>query len=211
MKSNYALPFAVFAIALAASMACSGPQAGIAEFSSGGVTAASGDDDDSTNSSTSSSSSSSGDLIFGTQAFTYTAPPENADDHNTGTHTGANAPPMEGKSCVVAGCHADGASPWFAAGTVYNSDGTAFTGQAEIGIVTPDNKGVALYTDKQGNFFAAGDAIPAGSHVGIRVSGGQSFKMLEPLPAGPTGGNCNATGGCHGDANNRLYASLPSH
>ena len=217
--ATYALSFAVAGSALVASSAsCSGPQAGIAEFSSGGTTAAksSGDDDDNGDSSGSSSSTSGApqstdQRIFGNNAFAYTAPAENADDHTTETHAGLV--PMEGKGCVVTGCHLAGTTPWVAAGTVYNAaTGGAFTGQAEIGIVAPDNTAISLVTDLQGNFWTPnGTAPPAGSIVGIRVSGQQTLLMAEPLPAPPASQNCNEATACHGKAGNNLYASLGSH
>jgi hypothetical protein len=204
--STQLLTLSIVGSGVIAASACAGPGSGSSSFTEGNVKTGSapgttGDDDDSTSSSSSSSggSSSGGDKIFGTKAFAYVNPGENADDHQA-THTGQT--PLEGKNCVVAGCHLD-TKPWAAAGTVYaDTAGSAPLAQAEIGIVFPDNSAISAMTDAQGNFwFDTTKVPPAGSLVGVRTNGSAPRYMAETI-TGPSG--CNNATGCHGSATLRI-------
>jgi hypothetical protein len=199
--------FAIVAASIVAG-ACAGPAAGKSSFESGDVQEESGgskaadDDDDTAKSSSSSSGAPAGDQVFGTSTFAYKNPGQNADDH-AATHTGKT--PLEGKDCVVAGCHLD-TKPWAFAGTVYTkADATTTVAEAEVGIVYADNSVKSAMTDAQGNFWFVGtDFPPASAKIGVRKAGSATKFMATPLPAAPAGRACNSTA-CHGAAANRIW------
>lgn len=195
---------------LALSSGCNGPDPGAITFSerggsigepqgsssgtSGGATADAG-----------GSSSGQTDDIFGASTFAYVDPgltANNADPAHGGT--------VEGKDCIVPGCHLDNAKPWLMGGTIYSAatDGQVVP-RAEVRIIGPDNTEVAqAYTDANGNFwFDKGDkTIPAGSKVGVRKEGGPTMRMATAL--NPDDGSCTSTkSNCHGTAaQGKVYA-----
>lgn len=196
-------------LALAAILgACTGPGAGKSTFESGDVQQngkVTGDDDDDDNAS-SSGGAVAGQEVFGTKAFSYKAPTMNADDHGV-THDGQT--PLEGKDCVVAGCHLD-ARPWAFAGTVYTgADSTTIESQAEIGVVY-GNTVKTVMTDAQGNFWLEGTEFPpVDAVIGVRKAGGAFQKMIRQLPASSAttagGRACNSAGECHGSITQRIW------
>jgi hypothetical protein len=218
----------IFAIAAAGAVpllpACKGPDPGAITFEErpGGETSSGSTNTSSSGAATTSSGAtpdaggSSGtpatltDVFAASDAFAYTDPGQTAD--GVASHVAPNAPPMAGKACVVAGCHADGGSPWMAAGSIYAAiTGGAFAldKQVEIGIVSSDGKtqvgGSDIWPDAQGNFWISStQKIPAGARVGIRKQGGPTKMMQTPLAGGVDSGNCNSAG-CHGNATNRIY------
>lgn len=200
--------------------ACKGPDPGAISFSER-PSSSGGDIQGSSSGSTSGETSTSGAPVDGggtgaitdvfkdpktgtVEAFKFEAPQAvNALDPVPAGHTGADAPPMQGKTCVKDGCHA-GAPKWGAGGTVYaDVAGAPFPAElkqkVQIRIVKPDGTEFGtFYPDDDGNFYlsAPGDAFPpAGSRVGIRTDTGAT-KMMNMAIEGPTGANCNATG-CH--------------
>ncbi len=199
--------------ALASSTACSGPDPGAITFaerqsqatgepqSSSGTSGTSGTNADGGG----TESGAPADPVFGTTAFTYVDPGVTANDAND-----AHAGTVEGKDCIVAGCHLDGAKPWVFGGTVYSTaQGGATVPKAEIKIVGPNGAEVGTtYTDANGNFWLekAGTTIPAGSRVGVRKEGGKAMLMATPLQ--PTDAGCSANrANCHGTpATGRVYA-----
>lgn len=188
---------------LALSSGCTGPDPGSLEFaerpgqqgepqgssgSSGGTSSSGGTED------------AGGDPIFGLTAFEYQDPGVIANEQNPDTHQGN----VEGKDCVVAGCHLGGAAPWLFAGTVYSAqNGGTTVAKAEVRIVGPDNAEIGrAYTDPNGNFWmeSTGVAIPDGSKVGVRREGGQTpMMMVTPLTNADAGCNANRAN-CHGTA-----------
>jgi hypothetical protein len=200
--------------------ACKGPDPGAITFEE---RPGAGDDDDTTSGATTTTPGTDGGAGGAADAgaamfpepFTFEEPQRvnNLDPVPTG-HVDGNAPPMNGKTCVQAGCHAD-APKWGAAGTIYGSkDGAtpfpaALKGKIQIRIATADNKEYGtFYPDEDGNFYltAPGDAFPpAGSHVAIRTDTGAIFTMTGTIE-GVAGANCNAAG-CHDSGTkNRLVA-----
>ncbi|MBX3261994.1 MAG: hypothetical protein KF782_20085 [Labilithrix sp.] len=117
---------------------------------------------------------------------------------------------VEGKDCIVAGCHLEGGRPWVFGGTVYNAaQGDQVVTKAEIRIVGPNGAEVGTtYTDANGNFWLEkeGTTIPAGSKVGVRREGGAEPKYMA-TPLQPTDRGCSATrANCHGtDGTGRVY------
>ncbi|MBX3232862.1 MAG: hypothetical protein KIT84_42430 [Labilithrix sp.] len=202
-------------VAGAAAFACSGPAAGEAVYTNGEVKvgadkSSSGEPrNGSTTSSTSTSGGGATDAFFKTVPYNYDQgrPPNNADD-NAGTHTGLI--PLAGKECAVAGCHLDKGPKWVMSGTVFSAKtGGTPVPKVQIGVYTEaDNKITDCYSDAQGNFWLESDTpIPAGAKVAVRKADGEaSLPMVTPLPAPPTGGNCNLAAGCHGDTN-RIYVN----
>jgi hypothetical protein len=136
------------------------------------------------------------DSIFGLEAFNYQDPGQTANNASA-QHQGT----VEGKDCIVAGCHLDTGPKWLFGGTVYtaNTGGTTVA-KAEIKVVAPDGGAVAhAYTDANGNFWVeqTGD-IPAGSKAGVRTQGGVQH-MLTALQTTDKGCNANKSN-CHGTA-----------
>jgi hypothetical protein len=141
-----------------------------------------------------------GDPIFGTSALAYQNPglvanTANADHQNT----------VEGKDCIVAGCHVDNNRPWLFGGTVYTTaQGGATVPRAEVRVVGPDGAEIArAYTDQNGNFWfpAAGKTIPPNSRVGVRAEGIAAPRyMPDALPAGNQVGCSSTASTCHGTA-----------
>ena len=204
--------------AAAAALACSGPDPGEITFaekrgsldpgagtgsSSGSTSSSSGSSGSASPDAGGSSSGAAGDPIFGTTAFAYANPGQNANGAD-----GAHAGTVEGKDCVVAGCHGNGGKQWLFGGTVY----TAATGgqtmaQAEVKVVDGANKEIAkAYTDANGNFWFDKGAltIPAGSKVGVRTAA-KVMRMATTL--GPTGGGCNNAAGCHAKNAMQIYVN----
>ncbi len=178
------------AAVLGSSTACSGPDPGAITFSERpGII---GEPQGSTSGDgTSGTSGTSGDSQPGNDffkdAFAYEDPgllANNADVAHGGT--------VEGKDCLVAGCHLDGAKKWLFGGTVYNAAKNGQTvAKAEVRIIGPDGAEVGrAYTDANGNFWMeAGDkTIPPNSKVGVRSEGGGVALMVTPIS--------NADGGC---------------
>ena len=202
--------------ALASSTACSGPDPGAITFaerqsqSTGdpqGSSGASGTGGTSGTAADGGGGDTGGpvDPVFGTTPFAYIDPgvtANNANDAHGGT--------VEGKDCIVAGCHLEGAKPWVFGGTVYSTaQGGATVPKAEIKIVGPDGAEVGTtYTDANGNFWLekAGTTIPAGSRVGVRKEGGKAHLMATPLQPADSGCSANRAN-CHGTAvTGRVYA-----
>jgi hypothetical protein len=199
------LACAVFGAGASASVtACTGPDPSAITFSERPGEDAPADPPE--GSSTSSGSSGEApppggeaDPIFGATTLQWTDPGLVA--NTQAIHGG----PVEGKDCVVAGCHLGGTKPWLMGGTIYNAaqNGTTVA-KAEIRIVGPDGAEVAkAYTDANGNYWlgaAEGVTIPANSKVGVRREGGAGTKMMATA-LGPTDSGCNANrANCHGTA-----------
>ncbi len=144
------------------------------------------------------------DPIFGTSAFAYVSPGVAANGA-ANAHNGT----VEGKDCLMSGCHGSGSNrPWVFGTTVYSaSTGGTVVAKAEVRIVGPNGAEVAkAYTDANGNvwFSQAGTTIPAGSRVGVRKEGGMPRAMNTPLQA--DGGACNRAS-CHGaNGTGRVFA-----
>jgi hypothetical protein len=137
-----------------------------------------------------------GDPIFGTEAFVYQSPGQTANNANA-AHNGN----VQGKDCIVAGCHLDDAlDKWLFAGTIYTGANTGITvAQAEIKVVAPDGTEVGhAFTDANGNFWVDKTGpIPPNSRAGVRVQDGGIQHMTDALPTTRTG--CSATANqCHG-------------
>lgn len=205
MTRRFVLPAVLaFGCLLGGVLACSSPDPGYLEFAERRGTL----DPAAVPSSTSNPGSSgspdaggtvdaggpAGDAVFGTTTFAYQNPGQAANNAD-GAHGGT----VEGKDCVVAGCHGNGGKPWLFGGTVYNAATAGQTvAQAEVRIVDPTGKEVAkAYTDANGNFWFDKGAltIPANSKVGVRTAT-KVARMATPL--GATGGGCNNAAGCHG-------------
>jgi len=146
-----------------------------------------------------------GDPIFGTTLLAWESPGvaannANADHQNT----------VEGKDCMVAGCHLDGNRPWLFGGTVYTTaQGGTTVARAEVRVVGPDGAEVArAYTDANGNFWVAkgNKTIPANSKVGVRAEGVVGTKTMA-TPLEPSHGACSSVAtNCHGTAGTgRVY------
>jgi hypothetical protein len=144
------------------------------------------------------------DPVFGSTAFSYMSPGVNANGASN-AHSGT----VEGKDCLMSGCHGSGSNrAWVFGGTVYSaSTGGTVVSKAEIRIVGPNGAEVGkAYTDANGNFWfsQAGTTIPAGSRVGVRKEGGIPRAMNTPLQA--DGGACSRAS-CHGaNGTGRVFA-----
>jgi hypothetical protein len=141
--------------------------------------------------------------FFKNEPFAYQDPGLTANNANA-AHGGT----VEGKDCIVAGCHLDGGKKWLFGGTVYNAPKNGQTvARAEVRIVGPDGTEIGrAYTDANGNFWleAGAKTIPAGSKVGVRVEGGG---MLMATPISNADGGCSgARANCHGtDAQGKVW------
>jgi hypothetical protein len=192
---------------LGSATACSGPDPGAITFSERpGIP---GEPQGSTSSGSTggtsggTSGTSSGDPAPGNdffkEPFAYQDPGVAANNANA-AHGGT----VEGKDCVVAGCHLGGAAPWLFGGTVYSAAANGQTvAKAEVRIVGPDGTEVGkAYTDANGNFWMeAGDGktIPANSKVGVRREGGGTKLMATPISNADAGCTANRAN-CHGTA-----------
>ncbi|MBX3264891.1 MAG: carboxypeptidase regulatory-like domain-containing protein [Labilithrix sp.] len=132
------------------------------------------------------------DPVFGgLPPFAYADPGIAANDAHP-AHGGS----VEGKACMVAGCHLGGAKPFLFAGTIYSST-TAPLRRAEIRIVQAAGTVVgSVYTDANGNFWVAlepGASIPTYSRVGVRSA---SETRLMQAWIHSTYGDCQQSG-CH--------------
>lgn len=198
--------------ALASATACSGPDPGAINFAER-QTQGTGDTSGSSGTSGTGGTDGGGggeggaavDPVFGNTPFNYVDPGVAANDANA-----AHAGTVEGKDCIVAGCHLEGGRPWVFGGTVYSAaQGGEVVTKAEIRIVGPNGAEVGTtYTDANGNFWLEkdGTTIPAGSKVGVRREGGAEPKyMVTPLQ--PTDRGCSANrANCHGTAGTgRVY------
>ena len=143
-----------------------------------------------------------GDSIFGTEAYVYVDPGKTANNAAT-EHQGT----VEGKECVVAGCHLDVGPHWLIAGTIYSTiNGGTTVARAEVKVVGPNGAEVAkTFADANGNFwFEPGPSsptdIPTGSKVGVRAGdGGVPQHMATLLQPGQK--SCNSPQlNCHGTA-----------
>lgn len=197
--------------ALGSATACSGPDPGAITFSE---RPGAGPAEPSTSSSSSGGSTSSGgpgatdaggdaggDLIFGTTAFQWVDPGITANNADVAHNNN-----VEGKDCIVAGCHLDNLKKWAFAGTVYSAaTGGAVVPKAEVRVVKPDGTEYGhAYTDANGNFWLENATpIPAGSKVGVRKEGGQ--KAMATTLVGPTDGSCGRVTGCHGGPQGEVY------
>lgn len=209
MNPRFVLPAVLgLGCALGALLACSGPDPGYLEFaerrstvdpgpssSSSSGTSSGGTPDASAPLDAGVTDAGAGDPVFGTTTFAYVNPGLNANGQD-----GAHAGTVEGKDCVVAGCHGNGTGkPWLFGGTVYNAaTGGQTVAQAEVRVVDPTGKEIAkAYTDANGNFWIDRGAltIPAGARVGVRTATALR-RMATTLAAGPSG--CNNATGCHG-------------
>lgn len=178
-----------------------------AESSSGASGQASSSSGDGTSSSSSSGGADGGgeggvaDPVFGTEAFAAGNPGQNANGA-TGVHAGS----VEGKDCMVAGCHLDTGPKWGFGGTVYSAaNGGTTVKNAEVRVTGPDGKTFgSAYTDDNGNFWfdGAGAKPPANSRVGVRD--GTKVKLMVGTVAGDSGSACNSTA-CHGNGAMRIY------
>lgn len=191
---------------VAGAAACSGPDPGALTFStrpSSGVSEPQGTDSGAA-AATDAGVDAGPDPIFGTTAFAYVNPGVNANaaaDEHAGT--------VEGKDCMVAGCHLDGAKVWVFGGTLYSSaDGGAPVARGEVKVVGPNGVEIAkAYTDANGNFWVekAGTTIPAGSKVGVRKEGGGKPRLMATgLQPGDSG--CSKGGTCHGGQTGKVFA-----
>lgn len=199
--------------------ACDAPDPGQVVYSERSKTESSGGtsgqaSSSGTSGSTSSSGSSGGDgggsssgeggaadPVFGTSAFAPGTPGQNANGA-AGDHGGN----VEGRDCMVTGCHLDKGPKWGFAGTVYSTaTGGATVKNAEVRVTGPDGKTFGMaYTDDNGNFWfdGAGAKPPANSRAGVRTA---TKKMtMAGTVAGDSGAACNSTA-CHGNAAMKLY------
>jgi membrane protein implicated in regulation of membrane protease activity len=203
----------VGATVLGASTACSGPDPGAITFSErpGQSTEPQGTRGDAGTSGGASGTSDGGTTtdpavlaFFKNEPFAYQDPglaANNADAAHGGT--------VEGKNCIVAGCHLDGGRKWLFGGTVYTApkDGQTVA-KAEVRVVGPDGTEIGrAYTDANGNFWleAGEKTIPAGSKVGVRAEGGAGKLMATPI-SNADGGCSAARANCHGtDAQGKVW------
>lgn len=137
------------------------------------------------------------DPVFGSSTFAYVNPGQNANTANA-----AHQNTVEGKNCVVAGCHLDGNQPFKFAGTVYTTaNGNQTVAEAEVRIVSPSGVEVGRsYTDANGNFWlSAGGTIPASSRVGARTALSRHL-MIDTISGldSPSARECS-NASCHGD------------
>lgn len=198
----------------AAGSACEAPDPGEVTFSERSKTeSASGSSGVSPTDDGGSSSSSGGadgggeggapDPVFGNEAFAPGNPGQNANGA-TATHGGT----VEGKACMIAGCHLDTGPKWGFGGTVYTAlNGGTTVKNAEVRVTGPDGKTFgSAYTDDNGNFWfdGAGAKPPANSRVGVRNA--TKSMIMTGTVAGDTGADCNSAG-CHGAAAMRIYLS----
>jgi hypothetical protein len=187
------------AAVLASATACSGPDPGTITFAERQSSTA-GDPPPTSSGSTSGTApvdTGPKDPIFKT-VMKWEDPGVTANAANA-AHGGT----VEGKDCIVAGCHLDNGKQWLFAGTVYSAtQGGTTVAKAEIQILGPDNTELGhTYTDANGNFWLEKVAtIPANSKVGVRKEGGtRTSVMVTPLQ--PTDKGCNANrANCHGTA-----------
>ena len=139
--------------------------------------------------------------VFADTIFAYDNPGVTANNAN-GAHGGT----VEGKDCMVAGCHLGGNKPWVFAGTVYTTaQGGTTVPLAEVRVVDATNKEIGrAYTDPNGNFWlqtVAGKVIPANAKVGVRREGGPAPKLMATPLVGPTNAGCSSVAtNCHGTA-----------
>jgi hypothetical protein len=196
--------------ALAASTACNGPDPGAITFAERPSTGG-GEPQSGTSGTTGTADAGTGPGgpdagdIFGNTTFTYVAPAMNANNANT-----AHAGTVEGKDCMVAGCHLDGTKVWVFSGTLYSTpQGGATVAKGEVKVVGPDGAEIgSAYTDANGNFWLekAGATIPQGSRVGVRKEGGTKPMMMQTaLQPGDSG--CSKAGTCHGGSTGKVYAN----
>jgi hypothetical protein len=207
MTRRFVLP-AVLALGclLGGALACSSPDPGYLEFaerrgtvdptststSSGGSSSSGGKPDAGA---TADAGAAGGDLIFGTTTFAYQSPGVTANGEDP-----AHGGNIEGKDCLLSGCHGTGATkPFLFGGTVYNAASSGQTvAQAEVRLVDVAGKEIATaYTDPNGNFWFDKGAltVPANGKVGARTAT-KAARMTTAL--GTAGGGCNAATGCHG-------------
>ena len=175
--------------------ACSGPDPGaitFAERQSSGVV------DPPATSTAPAADSGPNDPIFGKTLMKWEDPGVTANAANA-----AHAGTVEGKDCMVAGCHLDGAKAWVFGGTIYSAaQGGTTVAKAEIRIVAPNGTEVGhTYTDANGNFWLEKTAttIPINSKVGVRKEGGGTKTMITPLQPADRGCSANRAN-CHGTA-----------
>jgi hypothetical protein len=200
---------------LGLSSGCKGPDPGAITFAE--RAGAAGEPQGTGNGSTSSGSAGAtssgtsgttpvGDTIFGAAAFNYVNPGVTANAANA-----AHANTVEGKNCIVAGCHLGGNKPWLFGGTIYTAaNGGVTVPKAEIRIIGPDNTEVGrTFTDGNGNYWLEaqpGQTIPAGSFVGVRKEGGtMTMKMATPISNADAGCSENRAN-CHGATQGKVYA-----
>ncbi len=195
--------------ALAASAACSSPDPAAITYATRASTSG-GEPQGTSSSSGASGPTDAGppappppDPIFGTTAFAYVDPGVTANNADP-AHEGS----VEGKNCVVTGCHLD-VKPWVFAGTLYTGpDGGATVAKGEIKILGPNGVEIGTtYTDANGNFWLdkAGTTIPAGSKVGVRREGGAAPRNMA-TGLQPTDSGCSKGGTCHGGQTGKVYA-----
>lgn len=220
MNPRFVLPAVLgLGCALGALLACSGPDPGFLEFAERRTTIDPGPSSGAPSPSSSAAvpdasapvdagrtDAGAADPVFGTTTFAYTNPGVTANGANA-----AHAGTVEGKDCVVAGCHGNGsADPWLFGGTVYNAaQGGQTVAQAEVRVVDATGTEVAkAYTDANGNFWFQKGALnmPVGGRVGVRTATAVK-RMATPLQAAQpgAGGGCN-NAGCHG-ATMRVYVN----
>ncbi len=141
------------------------------------------------------------DPVFGTSQFAAGNPGQNANGA-AGDHGGT----VEGRDCIVAGCHVDKGPKWGFGGTVYSAaNGGGTVKNAEVRVTGPDGKTFGMaYTDDNGNFWfdGAGAKPPANSRAGVR--NGTKVKLMAGTVAGDSGSACNSTA-CHGNTAMRIY------
>lgn len=195
------------------SVACSGPDPGAITFAE-----RQGQSTEPTPGGTSGTSGTSGtpttdgggadgavaDPIFGTTVMKWEDPGVAANAANA-----AHNNTVEGKDCVVAGCHLGGGKPWAFAGTVYSAaQGGAIVPKAEVRVVDANGTEVGhAYTDANGNFWLEkAGGIPANAKVGVRKEGGAPRAMATPLQTTDSGCSANRAN-CHGTAvTGKVYA-----
>lgn len=198
----------------AVASACEAPDPGEITFSERSRTESSSGASGQSSSSTSGSSGSTSsggdgggeggavDPVFGNSAFAPGTPGQNANGA-AGDH-GNN---VEGRDCIVAGCHLDRANvKWGFGGTVYSTiNGGATVKNAEVRVTGPDGKTFgSVYSDDNGNFWFEGGGVrpPANSRVGVRNA--TKAKLMTGTVAGDSGAACSSTG-CHGAAAMKVY------
>lgn len=212
------LSLAAFAAGLSATTACSGPDPGFVEFrerpdsggfGGGGSSGGAGEGGVEGEGGAGEGGAGEGgapDPIFGTTAYdpaTPTGQSAPANSQGGADHNGN----VEGKDCVVSGCHGGGsnAPPWAFAGTVYDSTGNATVAKVEVFVTGPDGTVFGkTMTDANGNFWFAKDAndIPANSRVGIRDA--TTKNAMATLLTGASNGGCSQGMTCHGGAQGKV-------
>lgn len=143
------------------------------------------------------------DSVFGSTVFNYVDPGVSA-NNAAPEHAGI----VEGKDCIVTGCHLDGAKVWVFAGTLYSTAAAGATvAKGEVKVVGPNGADIgSAYTDANGNFWLerAGTTIPNGSKVGVRKEGGGAPKLMA-TGLQPTDRGCSKGGTCHGGQSGKVY------